>query len=83
MWALRSETVPAAALSGSLQTRVALFPTLPTVSVFPPGAFRGNGNRTAQEQRIDELRRGVKQFEEEREILKKRQPTSPFTSGEV
>jgi transposase len=34
-------------------------------------AFRGNGNRTAQEQEIAELRRRVKQLEEEKEILKK------------
>jgi transposase len=34
-------------------------------------AFRGNGNRTNQEQEIIELRRRVKQLEEEKEILKK------------
>ena len=34
-------------------------------------AFRGNGNRTAQEQEIADLRRRVKQLEEEKEILKK------------
>lgn len=34
-------------------------------------AFRGNGNRTAQEQELLELRRRVKQLEEEKEILKK------------
>lgn len=34
-------------------------------------AFRGNGNRTSQEQEIIELRRRVKQLEEEKEILKK------------
>jgi transposase len=34
-------------------------------------AFRGNGNRTSQEQEIAELRRRVKQLEEEKEILKK------------
>lgn len=33
--------------------------------------FRGNGNRTAQEQEIADLRRRVKQLEEEKEILKK------------
>lgn len=34
-------------------------------------AFRGNGNRSSQEQEILELRRRVKQLEEEKEILKK------------
>jgi transposase len=34
-------------------------------------AFRGNGKRTAQEQEIADLRRKVKQLEEEKEILKK------------
>jgi transposase len=34
-------------------------------------AFRGNGNRTAQEQEIFDLRQRVKQLEEEKEILKK------------
>ena len=34
-------------------------------------AFRGNGNRSAQEQEIADLRRRVKQLEEEKEILKK------------
>ena len=34
-------------------------------------AFRGNGNRTSQEQEIAELRQRVKQLEEEKEILKK------------
>jgi transposase len=34
-------------------------------------AFRGNGNRTAGEQEVAELRRRVKQLEEEKEILKK------------
>ena len=34
-------------------------------------AFRGNGNRTTQDQEIAELRRRVKQLEEEKEILKK------------
>lgn len=34
-------------------------------------AFRGNGKRTAQEQENAELRRRVKQLEEEKEILKK------------
>jgi transposase-like protein len=33
--------------------------------------LRVNGNRTAQEQEIIELRRRVKQLEEEKEILKK------------
>ena len=34
-------------------------------------AFRGNGNRSAQEQEIVDLRRRVKQLEEGKEILKK------------
>lgn len=34
-------------------------------------AFRGNGKRTAQEQEIADLRRKIKQLEEEKEILKK------------
>jgi transposase len=34
-------------------------------------AFRGNGNRIAREQEIAELRRRIKQLEEEKEILKK------------
>ena len=34
-------------------------------------AFRGNGKRTVQEQEIADLRRRVKQLEEEKEILKK------------
>ncbi len=34
-------------------------------------AFRGNGNPTGQEQEIADLRRRVKQLEEEKEILKK------------
>jgi transposase len=34
-------------------------------------AFRGNGNRSAQEQEIFNLRRTVKQLEEEKDILKK------------
>ena len=34
-------------------------------------AFRGNGILTAQEQEVVELRRRVKQLEEEKEILKK------------
>jgi transposase len=34
-------------------------------------AFRGNGNRKTQEQEIADLRRRVKQLEEEKEILKK------------
>jgi transposase len=34
-------------------------------------AFRGNGNRSAQEQEIFELRQRVKQLEEEKDILKK------------
>jgi transposase len=34
-------------------------------------AFRGNGNRTNQEQENAELRRRIKQLEEEKEILKK------------
>jgi transposase len=34
-------------------------------------AFPGNGNRTSQEQEIIELRRKVRQLEEEKEILKK------------
>ena len=33
--------------------------------------FRGNGKRTAQEQEIADLRRRVKQLEEEKDILKK------------
>lgn len=46
-------------------------------------AFRGNGNRTAQQQEIFDLRQRVEQLEEEKEILKKRQPTLPLTKGEV
>ena len=34
-------------------------------------AFRANGNRSSQEQEIFELRKRVKQLEEEKEILKK------------
>lgn len=34
-------------------------------------AFRGNGNRSAQEQEIFDLRQKVKQLEEEKDILKK------------
>lgn len=34
-------------------------------------AFRGNGHRTAAEQELFELRRKVKELEEERAILKK------------
>jgi len=34
-------------------------------------AFRGNGKRTADEQEILELRRRIKELEQEREILKK------------
>lgn len=34
-------------------------------------AFRGNGNRSAQEQEIFELRQRVKQLQEEKDILKK------------
>jgi len=34
-------------------------------------AFRGNRNPTAQEQEIADLRRRVKQLEEEKDILKK------------
>jgi transposase len=34
-------------------------------------AFRGNGNRTAEEQEIAELKRQIRQLEEERAILKK------------
>jgi transposase len=34
-------------------------------------AFRGNGNRTSQEQEIFELRQQVKRLEEEKAILKK------------
>lgn len=34
-------------------------------------AFRGNGNRTDQEQKIFDLQQRVKQLEEEKEILKK------------
>ena len=34
-------------------------------------AFRGKGNRTAQEQEIFDLRQRVKQLEEEKDILKK------------
>lgn len=34
-------------------------------------AFRGNGNRSAQEQEIFDLRQRVKQLEEEKDILKK------------
>ena len=36
-----------------------------------PDAFRGNGNRSAQEQELFELRQCVKELEEEKEILKK------------
>jgi transposase len=36
-----------------------------------PEAFRGNGQRTAQEQEIFELRQRVKRLEEEKAILKK------------
>jgi transposase len=34
-------------------------------------AFRGNGTRSAEEQQILELKRQIKQLEEERAILKK------------
>lgn len=34
-------------------------------------AFRGNGNRTAAEEEIAQLRRRVRELEEERAILKK------------
>jgi transposase len=34
-------------------------------------AFRGNGNRTTQDQEIFDLRQRVKRLEEEKEILKK------------
>ena len=34
-------------------------------------AFRGNGNRSAQEREIFDLRQRVKRLEEEKEILKK------------
>jgi len=34
-------------------------------------AFRGNGKRTAEEQQIFELKRQIRQLEEERAILKK------------
>ena len=34
-------------------------------------AFRGNGKRTAEEQEIFELRRQIRQLEEEQAILKK------------
>ncbi len=34
-------------------------------------AFRGNGQRTDKEQEIFELKRKIKELEEEREILKK------------
>jgi len=34
-------------------------------------AFRGNGKRTAEEQEIAELKRQIRQLEEERAILKK------------
>jgi transposase len=34
-------------------------------------AFRGNGNRSAQEQEIFDLRQKAKQLEEEKDILKK------------
>ena len=35
------------------------------------GAFRGNGKRTESEQEILELKRRIKELEQEREILKK------------
>ena len=34
-------------------------------------AFRGNGNRTANEQEVFELRQKIKELEQEKEILKK------------
>lgn len=40
-------------------------------SVEGSDAFRGNGNRSAEEQEIFELRRQIRQLEEERAILKK------------
>jgi transposase len=46
-------------------------------------ALRGNGNRTVQEQEIFDSRQRIKRLKEEKEILKKRRPTLPLTSGEV
>jgi transposase len=34
-------------------------------------AFRGNGNRSSKEQEVFELKRRIRELEEEREILKK------------
>lgn len=45
-------------------------------------AFRGNGKRTAQEQEIADLRRRVKQLEEEKEILKKCMAPPPESTTE-